>query len=48
MIQEILGYCLIKKQLIKEPEMQILIDVSEKKALVSWLHYLEKLIQSER
>ncbi len=48
MIQEILGYCLIKKQLIKEPEMQILIDVSEKKALVSWLHYLEKLIQREK
>lgn len=48
MIQEILGCCLIKKQLIEAPEMQILIDVSEKKALVSWLHYLEKLIQREK
>ena len=41
MIQEILGYCLIKKQLIEEPEMQILIDVSERKSLINWLHYLE-------
>lgn len=48
MIQEILGYCLIKKQLIEEPEMQILIDVSERKSLINWLHYLEKLIQREK
>jgi len=47
MIQEILGYCLIKQQLIREPEIEILTEISKKETLIRWLGILESLIQSE-